>query len=65
MFELNNKVVLITGATGGIGGVIAKQMKKAGAIVVVTGRNAEKLSVFDDGFVKIQSDLELMALRKN
>ena len=57
MFELNNKVVLITGATGGIGGVIAQQMKKAGAIVVVTGRNAEKLSVFDDGFVKIQSDL--------
>ena len=59
MFELNNKVVLITGATGGIGGVIAQQMKKAGAIVVVTGRNAEKLSVFDNSFVKIQSDLSV------
>ena len=59
MFELNNKVVLITGATGGIGGVIAQQMRKAGAIVVVTGRNAEKLSAFDNSFVKIQSDLSV------
>lgn len=59
MFELNNKVVLITGATGGIGGAIAKQMKLAGATVVVTGRNLEKLSEFDDGFIKIQSDLSI------
>ena len=57
MFELNNKVVLITGATGGIGGAIAQQMKNAGATVVVTGRNIEKLNAFDDSFVKIQSDL--------
>ena len=57
MFELNNKVVLITGATGGIGGAIAQQMKSAGATVVVTGRNLEKLNTFDDSFVKIQSDL--------
>lgn len=57
MFELNNKVVLITGATGGIGGAIATQMKNAGATVVVTGRNMEKLSAFDDSFIKIQSDL--------
>jgi len=57
MFELNNKVVLITGATGGIGGAIAKQMKAAGAKVVVTGRNANKLSEFDDSFIKIVSDL--------
>ena len=58
MFDLTNKVVLITGATGGIGGTIAKQMKSAGATVVVTGRNVEKLnSEFDDGFIKIASDL--------
>ena len=57
MFELKDKVVLITGATGGIGGAIAEQMKSAGATVVVTGRNLEKLSGFDDGFIKIQSDL--------
>jgi len=57
MFDLKDKVVLITGATGGIGGAIAEQMKQAGAKVVVTGRNLEKLSSFDDSFVKIQSDL--------
>lgn len=57
MFELTNKVVLITGATGGIGGAIAQQMKAAGATVVVTGRNMDKLSTFDDSFVKIVADL--------
>ena len=59
MFELNDKVVLITGATGGIGGAIAEQMKNAGATVVVTGRNLEKLNTFDDSFIKIQSDLSV------
>ena len=57
MFELKDKIVLITGATGGIGGAIAQQMKNAGATVVVTGRNAEKLSAFDDSFIKVVSDL--------
>jgi len=57
MFDLTNKVVLITGATGGIGGAIAHQMKAAGATVVVTGRNADKLSAFDDSFIKIVADL--------
>lgn len=60
MFDLTNKVVLITGATGGIGGAIAKQMKMAGATVVVTGRNTEKLnSEFDDGFIKIAADISV------
>jgi len=59
MFDLKNKVVLITGATGGIGGAIANQMKAAGATVVVTGRNMDKLSTFDDSFIKIQSDLSV------
>lgn len=60
MFDLTNKVVLITGATGGIGGAIAKQMKMAGATVVVTGRNVEKLnSEFDDGFIKIAADISV------
>ena len=59
MFDLKNKVVLITGATGGIGGAIATQMKAAGATVVVTGRDMEKMSKFDDSFIKIQSDLAM------
>lgn len=58
MFELNDKVVLITGATGGIGGAIAKKMKEAGATVVVSGRNTAKLnSEFGDDFIKIPADL--------
>ena len=59
MFELKDRVVLITGATGGIGGAIATKMKEAGATVVITGRSIEKLSAFDDSFIKIQSDLSL------
>lgn len=59
MFNLQDKVVLITGATGGIGGAIANKMKEAGATVVITGRNLEKLSSFDDSFIKIQSDLSV------
>jgi len=60
MFDLTNKVVLITGATGGIGGEIAKQMKKAGATVVVSGRNSEKLNKdFNDDFIKIIADLSV------
>jgi len=58
MFELNGRVALITGATGGIGGAIAHKMKQAGATVVVSGRNIAKLnSEFDDGFIKIPCDL--------
>lgn len=58
MFELKDKVVLITGATGGIGGAIAKKMRAAGATVVVSGRNVAKLdSEFGDEYVKIPADL--------
>ena len=58
MFDLKDKVVLITGATGGIGGAIAKKMKQAGAKVVISGRNIAKLdSEFDDSYVKIPADL--------
>ena len=49
MFDLSGKVVLITGATGGIGGAIAKKMRAAGATVVVSGRNVAKMNAeFDD-----------------
>lgn len=58
MFNLTNKVVLITGATGGIGGEIARKMRDAGATVVVSGRSMEKLNTdFDDNYVKIPADL--------
>lgn len=58
MFDLTGRVALITGATGGIGGAIAKKMKEAGATVVVTGRNIAKLNAeFGDEYIKIPCDL--------
>ncbi len=58
MFDLTGKVALITGATGGIGGAIAKQMKAAGATVVVSGRNVAKLDAeFGEEYIKIPCDL--------
>ena len=58
MFDLTGKVALITGATGGIGGAIAKKMKEAGAPVVVSGRNTAKMDAeFGDEYIKIPCDL--------
>ena len=58
MFELDGRVALITGATGGIGGAIANQMRAAGATVVVSGRSMDKLNAqFGDEFIKIAADI--------
>jgi len=43
MFNLSGKTALVTGATGGIGGSIARALHKAGATVAVSGRQADKL----------------------
>ncbi len=43
MFDLTNKVALITGATGGIGSSIAKKMKSRGAKLVLSGTKKEIL----------------------
>jgi 3-oxoacyl-[acyl-carrier protein] reductase len=44
MFDLTGKTALVTGATGGIGAAIAKALHGAGAVVGISGRNAEKLN---------------------
>jgi len=43
MFNLEGKNALITGASGGIGGAIAKSLSKLGANVVISGTRKEKL----------------------
>ncbi len=42
-FNLKNKTILITGASSGIGSVIAIECSKMGANVIITGRSKERL----------------------
>ncbi len=43
MFDLTGKTALVTGATGGIGGAIAKAFHARGATVALSGRQVDKL----------------------
>ena len=43
MFDLKGKNALVTGATGGIGGGIARALHGQGATVAISGTNAKKL----------------------
>jgi 3-oxoacyl-[acyl-carrier protein] reductase len=45
MFDQNGKTALVTGATGGIGGAVAKALHEAGAKVVLSGTRQEALDV--------------------
>jgi NAD(P)-dependent dehydrogenase (short-subunit alcohol dehydrogenase family) len=42
-FTLENKTILVTGASSGIGRAIAIECSKMGASVIITGRNEERL----------------------
>lgn len=44
MFDFTENTALITGATGGIGGAIAKSLHAQGATVGISGRNEDKLN---------------------
>ncbi|CAK8163616.1 3-oxoacyl-(acyl-carrier-protein) reductase FabG [Candidatus Xenohaliotis californiensis] len=50
MFDLHGKVALITGASGGIGGAIAKLFYRHGAIVILSGTNQNKLTMMQNNF---------------
>ena len=45
---MKNKIVLITGATSGIGWATAQEFKKAGAKLILCGRRKEKLELLDN-----------------
>jgi 3-oxoacyl-[acyl-carrier protein] reductase len=51
MFKLEGKVALVTGASGGIGGSIARKLHSQGAHVVISGTNMTSLE-------KLASELE-------
>ena len=57
MINLKNKKVLITGATGGIGGSIAKKFLSLNSEVLGTGTNLSKLE-------KLKSDLKGIKVKK-
>tara|TARA_B100001057_G_scaffold430643_1_gene457510 strand:+ start:10810 stop:11544 length:735 start_codon:yes stop_codon:yes gene_type:complete len=54
MINLKGKKVLITGATGGIGGAIVKKFLSLNAEVLGTGTNSEKLEGLKKDFSKIK-----------
>jgi 3-oxoacyl-[acyl-carrier protein] reductase len=46
MFDLSGKTALVTGATGGIGGAIARALHAQGATVAISGTRREVLDAF-------------------
>ena len=61
-FNLQDKTILVTGASSGIGRVIAIECSKMGANLVITGRNESRLQetltlLHNQGHVSIISDL--------
>lgn len=57
--QLENKIVLVTGGSLGIGLETAKMLKGRGAKVVITGRNAERLEnvAKDEKLIPFASDI--------
>jgi NAD(P)-dependent dehydrogenase (short-subunit alcohol dehydrogenase family) len=49
MTDLNGRTVLVTGATGGIGGATVRHLVAAGADVIASGRSVERLETLAAG----------------
>lgn len=61
-YSLENKTILVTGASSGIGKATAIECSKLGAKVIITGRNEERLketfiNLKGDGHIKIVADI--------
>lgn len=55
--EIKNKIVLITGATRGIGLSLATRLENQGAIVILTGRNQERLKIIQQKNLKFDTQV--------
>ena len=55
MFELSDKVALITGASGGIGMSIVKKMKQCGAKLIISGT---RQNILDDLAAELGNDVK-------
>ena len=56
--ELNGKLALVTGGTDGIGAQLIRQLRAAGASVITTGLNPERIAATRaDGFEVLAADL--------
>jgi len=54
MNDLKDKNIIVTGATGGIGNSIVKKLDEAGANILASGTNTEKLDKLKKQFKKIK-----------
>lgn len=43
LFSIEGKKILVTGSTSGLGPVLAEGLAREGAIVILNGRNREKV----------------------
>ena len=57
MTELTGRRILVTGASGGLGSLIARELSAQGAQVVLSARNAESLQALDLGAEMFTVDL--------
>jgi len=58
-FSLENKTILVTGASSGIGRAIAIECSKMGASIIITGRNEERLN---ETYIQLDSTKSNMAI---
>ena len=62
MFDLQNKIALVTGASGGIGAQIATALHAQGATVVLHGTRVSKLEALKKSLESAQSQLRPILL---
>ena len=55
MIDLKDTNVILTGATGGIGNSILENLIQAGANVLATGTNEDKLNLIQEKYKNVQT----------